>query len=198
MWCIPTALYYGIHQDHNYSDGIAGKWLNLTKSIFCSKLVNILSSSDSLVILNGKWGRWLKRMIVYGRWMNRNILNLKFFTKGLVKSFVYRELWSEDSWCFSVGGQWCCCELSYLFLSVSKLRLPCGMPIIDLVRTSKYDSFLPTLVITDIFQNISHLFFSIRNMLLFIFQSDLYNAITIKHAKHANWTHLDLLNERGT
>ncbi len=70
--------------------------------------------------------------------------------------------------------------------------------IIDLVRTSKYDCFLPTLVITDIFQNIRQLFFSIRNMLLFIFQSNLYNAVTIKHAKCANYTHLDLLNVRGT
>lgn len=135
------------------------KMENLTKSIFCSKLVNILSSSDSPVILNGKWERWLRRMNVYSRWMNRNNLNLMFFTEGPDKSFVYRELWSEDSWCFSVGGQWCCCELSYLFLSVSKLRLPCVTLIIDLVRTSKYDCFLPTLVITDIFQNIRQLFF---------------------------------------
>ncbi len=51
--------------------------------------------------------------------------------------------------------------------------------IIDLLRTSKYDCFLPTLVITDIFHNIRQLFFSIRNMLLFIFQSNLYN-VTIK------------------
>lgn len=108
-------------------------------------------------------------MIVYVGKISRNSLNLRGLSNYSHLCKENSEVKTADTSVLVISGavvsfRTCC------FLFVSKLWLPFGEPSIDLMRTSKYDSFLPTPVMTDIlyFCYMSPFFFYWKHTAIYI------------------------------